>query len=79
MTRRNAVASVDKMLHDAHLRYQRQQMKADVVDIPCSEVRGVRREMSLRERNVVWLPEWSTHLRPNFWKAYFDTLMYMSR
>lgn len=67
---------VSRLMHDAHLRYQRASLKADHVDLPTSEVRGVH-----EQRRVVqtWKPEWTTGLRPNFWKAYFDTLTYMAK
>jgi hypothetical protein len=71
--------NIDKMLHEAHVRHQRQMLKADHVSLPCAEVRGCRREMSRRERDVVWQTQWSTGLRPNFWKAYFETLEFMQR
>jgi len=69
---------VERMLHDAHLRYQRQQLSGDKVEIPCPEVRGCRRvktKSELQARNQQFRPEWFTHLRPNFWKAYFETLV----
>jgi hypothetical protein len=71
--------NIDKMLHQAHVRHQRQMLRGDRVSLPCSEIRGVTRQPSARERDVVWLSQWSTHLRPNFFKAYFETLEYMSR
>jgi hypothetical protein len=71
--------NIDRMLHEAHLRHQRQMLKADRMSLPCSEVRGCRRDPSAQERNVVWLTQWSTGLRPNFFKAYFETLEFMSR
>lgn len=75
---------VDRMMHDAHRRYQRQMTRPDgasqyVSAMPSGEIRGVTRQMSKREAAVEWLPEWSTHLRPNFWKAYFETLMFMAK
>ena len=77
---------VDRLLHDAHLRYQRQQLApaADALPCnnanatPCPEVRGCRRAKGASERSsdaAVFKPEWFTGLRPNFWKAYFDTLL----
>lgn len=65
---------VDRMMHDAHLRYQQTMLRGDKVTLPSSEVRGCR---EARRPAQVWRPEWSTHLRPNFWIAYFDTLTYM--
>lgn len=70
---------VSNLMHQSHLRYQRQALKADVTGMPSSEIRGLTREKSRREQDIIWLPEWSTHLRPNFWKAYFETLTYMAK
>ena len=70
---------IDKMLHEAHLRYQRQQLRGDAVSLPSSEVRGVKRRRTKSEIESYaqqFRPEWFTHLRPNFWRAYFETLMY---
>lgn len=73
-----AAKAVERMMHDAHLRYQRSMLtpqaqdKACVVTLECAEVRGCRvRSMP----HQTFKPEWFTHLRPNFWKAYFDTLL----
>ena len=75
---------VERVLHDAHVRYQRQCTAPDAAArvtsrgaMPSSEVRGLRREMSKHERDVIWNPAWMTGLRPNFWNAYFDTLSKM--
>lgn len=70
-----------RLQHDAHLRYQRQQLAPDASarSIPCSEVRGCKREPSKHERELVFQRSWFTGLRPNFWKGYFDTLIYWSR
>lgn len=67
---------VDRMMHDAHLRYQQTMLRADTTHgtLPSSEVRGCHEQRRVAQ---VWRPEWSTHLRPNFWIAYFDTLTYM--
>jgi hypothetical protein len=75
---------VERLQHDAHLRYQRQQTAPDATTtslgaMPCSEVRGIRRIASRNELNAVWNPAWMTGLRPNFWKAYFETLTILSR
>jgi hypothetical protein len=71
--------SVTRLLHDAHLRYQRQAMRPDKTYTASSEIRGVKRQPSRRELDAVWLSEWTTGLRPNFWKAYFDTLSFMTK
>lgn len=71
-----ASARIDAMLHDAHLRYQREQLKADHTRgaLPCSEVRGVR----VRNMPVQMLQShWFTGLRPNFWRGYIETMLYM--
>lgn len=79
---------VDRLLHRAHLAYQREQLRPSADASPknnphagaCPEVRGVRRQQSIGERKAqVWQPHWQTGLRPNFWKAYFDTLLYMGK
>jgi hypothetical protein len=66
--------NVDRLLHNTHLAYQRRQLQADRHDMPVSELRGLRRERSKIEAECQFRMEWFTHLRPNFWKAYFDTL-----
>lgn len=76
MTKQQIAANAARLMHDAHLRYQRTMLKADHVELPCSEVRGVR---EARRVPQTWRPEWTTGLRPNFWTAYFDTLTYMSK
>lgn len=71
--------AVERMMHEAHLRYQRQTLRGDHVDLPCDEVRGVRRVMSKSElKSREFRPEWFTHLRPNFWRGYFETLVVMA-
>jgi hypothetical protein len=84
MSKRETINNAARLLHEAHLRYQRQMLKPDasasyVAALPCSEIRGVTRQVSTREASAEFKPEWFTHLRPNFWKAYFDTLIYMQR
>jgi hypothetical protein len=74
-----ATRFVQKLVHDAHLRYQRQQTAPDTVAMPSSEIRGCKREPSKRERDAVWNPAWMTGLRPNFWKAYFETLSHFAK
>jgi len=75
---------VDRLMHETHLRYQRQQLAKDTAStggngLPCPEQRGCRRKMSVSERKShVFKPEWFTHLRPNFYKAFFETLLYMA-
>jgi hypothetical protein len=74
-------------MHDAHLKYQRAALAADaqncdnyVVALECPEGRGLRRVASpLERKSQEFKLEWFTGLRPNFWKAYFETLEYMSR
>ena len=77
---------VQRIMHDAHLRYQRQQLAKDkastgVNGLPCPEQRGCRREMSTTERRKreTFDLAWFTGLRQNFYKAYFDTLHYMAQ
>jgi hypothetical protein len=75
---------VEKLRHEMHLKFQREMLRRDATTLPdgqtleCSEVRGVRRKMGASEIKArsVFRPEWFTHLRPNFWKAYFDTLLH---
>lgn len=77
---------VNGLMHDAHLRHQREQLKpadarlSDGSRLASPEVRGVKRETSVSERKAhEWKPEWFSHLRPNFWKAYFETLLACSK
>jgi hypothetical protein len=78
--------SVRRLLHDAHLRYQRDALRpASQTDVnyvsalAASEIRGVTRQLSRRELDMTFDPSWFTGLRPNFWKAYFDTLTFMAK
>lgn len=72
---------VERILHDAHLRFQREMLRQDEAAInaklPCPEGRGCHFRMA--KAKTTFRPEWFTSLRPNFWKAYFETLRYMSR
>ena len=76
---------VNSLMHKTHVQYQRQQLAKDkastgVNGLPCPEQRGCRRKMGVSElRSQQVRPEWFTKLRPNFWKAYFDTLLYMAK
>ena len=79
MTPERRRKQIDRLLHVGHLKYQRQQLRPEKVCIPSSEIRGCRVIAAKRVPPVTWLPEWSSHLRPNFWKAYFDTLTYMAK
>ena len=65
-----------RILHEAHLRFQRSKLKAEAIGIPCGEIRGVRVRSMLIQ---TFKPEWFTHLRPNFWRSYVETVLYMSR
>jgi hypothetical protein len=67
--------NVDAMLHRAHLRYQRQRQASPA---PLTN-RMLVRERSKWETEVQWQTHWSTGLRPNFWRAFFETLEYMSK
>jgi hypothetical protein len=71
---------VERLMHQSHLRYQRASLAGDtrdkyVTSLPNSEVRGVRATLPRQE----FCASWFTHLRPNFWRAYFETLVVMSR
>jgi len=77
---------VNSLMHKTHLAYQRQQLAKDsastgVNGLPCPEQRGCRRKMGSSEIKArqKFDISWFTHLRPNFWKAYFDTLMHMAK
>jgi len=65
---------VERLMHETHLDYQRRALQRDRHSMPSSELRGLRRECSVNERETQFRMEWFTHLRPNFWKAYFETL-----
>jgi len=73
---------VERVMHDAHLRYQRQQLRPEtqenyVSSLPCPEQRGCHEDRRHHIKQQTWQSEWTTGLRPNFWKAYFDTLSKM--
>lgn len=75
-----AATQVERLLHDAHLRYQRQQTAPDREHgtLPCPEVRGCRVDAKHHIRPLVMLPHYFTGLRPNFWRAYLETMVFMS-
>ena len=75
---------VEKMLHEAHVKHQKQQLRADpakAYQAPKENVpKGLVREKSKREiANLEFKPEWFTHLRPHFWDGYVDTLIDLAR
>lgn len=77
---------VSNMIHEAHLRYQKQQLKAQDTTLVSGrrlespEVRGCKRKPSVAERKTQnFQIHWFTGLRPNFWKGYFETLAYMTK
>jgi len=72
---------VDNLMHQTHVKYQKQQLAKDAAStganaLPCPEQRGCRE--ARRKPQPVQL-HWFTRLRPNFWKAYFETLQYMAK
>jgi len=68
--------SVSKLLHEAHLRYQRSALRPESTALPCAEIRGTKcRNYPI----TAFKPEWFTHLRANFWRSYIDTLIFMSK
>lgn len=77
------MTQAERLLHRAHLRYQRQAMWPDRVALPCDEVRGVRYRYDVKD----WLQEQRRQqrcavlsgLRSNFWKAYVDTVVFMTK
>ena len=74
------MTKIEHVLHDAHLRYQRESLNGSLPEtVDASMRRGLHREKSLHERSRVWCDHWlsSTKLRPNFYRAYFETLIYM--
>ena len=84
-----ASKAVERMMHDAHLRYQREALaraadaspKHNPHGLDCPEIRGVKRKrskMELRVMSEAPQAHWFTGLRPNFWKAYYETLLYMT-
>lgn len=75
ITKRDIVAQAARLMHDTHLRYQRDALAgdklADDVRLPSLELRGCRvADIPMQS----WQPHWMTGLRPNFWIGYFDTL-----
>lgn len=72
---------IAKMQHRAHLAYQRAELRKqrDAVAaklLDCSEVRGCK------VRDIPQQPfqlHWFTGLRPNFYRAYMDTVLFMQR
>ena len=75
-----SITWMDSTLHKAHVQYQRQQMRPDHASgrLPCSEVRGCKQVgPALRDVSAAVMASWFTRLRPNFWKAYVETLSKM--
>lgn len=83
------VASVQRMMHNAHLSFQRnalrEQRDAEAAkQLPSAVVRGERRVAGTSERNAqarrsaYWTMADASQ-RPNFVKAYVETLAYMAR
>lgn len=76
---------VDNLMHRTHLRFQHEAMAKDPAStgangLPCPEQRGCRREIGNSERRAqVCQLSWFTGLRPNFYKAMFDTLQFMAK
>jgi hypothetical protein len=76
-----ADAHVRRILHDAHLRYQRERLARDASasGLPAAEVRGCKRELesnhATRYANVVQ-PSWFTHVRPNTVKVFIQSQMW---
>jgi hypothetical protein len=86
--------SVEAMLHQAHLRFQRNELRSSKVAfgdysiiktrklvspsrLPVSEIRGTRRERSVKERDVKCEAHWFGGPRPRYYEALFDTLEFM--
>lgn len=78
-------ARANRILHSAHLRFQRHAMRKDPDSqgLASEELRATRfrrdvprwlEEQRLQQRLAV-----CSGLRPNFWKAYIQTLVYMSK
>jgi hypothetical protein len=81
VTKRDIAANAARLMHQAHLAYQRQQLAPSSSNqykqvLGVSELRGLRYDARHHNAVVEFKPEWFTHLRPNFWKAYFDTLLH---
>lgn len=83
------VASVQRMMHNAHLAYQRDELRkqrdAEAAKLlPSGVIRGERRVAGTSERNAqarraaYWTMADASQ-RPNFVKAYVETLAYMAR
>jgi hypothetical protein len=77
---------VDNLMHKTHLTYQREALAKDKAStgdngLPCPEQRGCHRQIGTSERKSreQFQLHWFTHLRPNFWKGYFDTLLWMAK
>lgn len=72
-----------KLQHDAHVRYQRNALRADAVHTAPTELRGVAFQHFLQEwlvkQRAAQLNAVCTGLRSNFWRAYVETIIYMSK
>lgn len=80
-SRERLLRQFESLRHQAHVRYQKQELKADPARMYAVEKenvpRGLRRERSLNEKRFVFNPAWFTGLRPNFWRGYIETTLIM--
>jgi hypothetical protein len=79
----DAEKRIERALHNAHLRYQRAELRGDPVTLPCSETRGCRwkpKKLSLAEQmeQARLMQSAFTRLRPNFWRSYIATILFMN-
>lgn len=72
-----AQVAVERMMHDAHVRYQRQQLAPERTGMPSTEVRGCHEQRATRV--VQWKPEWFTHVRPNTIRAFIESQLDYAR
>lgn len=83
------VAGVQRMMHNAHLSFQRDELRKQrdaeaLKQLPTAVVRGEHRVAGTSERNAqarraeYWTMA-NASQRPNFVKAYVETLAYMAR
>ena len=73
----------ERLLHEAHLRYQRQQLAPDATGMPSAEIRGAKRKPSPREAATyaqVYHPHWFAASRnPRIWTAFVQSQMWYAR
>lgn len=76
--------NIERVMHESHLRFQREALRADKTSFPSAVIRGERRragasELRARERRAQYWTMANAAERPNFARAFAETLAYMAK